>query len=105
MEKKRYGKNGYLKTIKAGDSMFKKLVLALLFATNILIIASGTFFTIYAYRNNITFLVLNARMPGFIFGLVTIFLGIRYIRALLNLRKEISAPEIKFSWSNFLKRT
>jgi hypothetical protein len=45
--------------------------------------------------------VLNTQIAGYIFGLVVVFLGVRYFRSVLKLRKKISGEEIKFSWNNF----
>lgn len=81
--------------------MSKKNMLITLSVLSFLIIASGISFGVYSFLHNIQFMVLNTSVPGYIFGLVAAFLGIRYFRSLLKLRNRISDPGMMFSWNNF----
>lgn len=63
--------------------------------------ASGLFFTVYSLATNITIKVLSVPMPGFVFGLLVAYLGLRYFLQVRDLRRDLCDPSAKFSWSNF----
>jgi hypothetical protein len=83
--------------------MNKKKSIIILLILNILIILSGIGFSIYSYIYNVKYLVINTTIPGFILGLIVIFLGVRYLKSLNKLWKKISSPDVNFSWDNFKK--
>ncbi len=81
----------------------KKVLISILFVVALAICASGVFFSVYSYVNQISFQVLNTQIPGIIFGIAVLYLGIRYFISLMNLRKEVFKPTSRFSWDNFKK--
>lgn len=83
----------------------KKVVsIMILIIISIIIVISGTFFIIFSLVNNIYFTVLNSRIHGAFFGLVVIFLGVRYFLSVQKLKVEVYKNTSKFSWSNFKKK-
>ncbi len=81
----------------------KKVLISILFVVAAAICLSGVFFSVYSYVNKISFPVLNTQVPGIIFGICVLYLGIRYFLSLMNLRKEVFKPTSRFSWDNFKK--
>ena len=82
----------------------KKIVIAVLFVFATAICVSGTAFSIYSFLNNISFQVLNTQIPGIAFGVVILFLGMRYLISLMKLKNEVYKPTSRFSWDNFKKK-
>ena len=83
--------------------MKKGILFGVLFFIAVMIIVSGIFFSIYAYMNQSSFRIMGSDFPGFIFGLVAVFLGIRYSISLFRLKKKIDSTDARFSWDNFKK--
>jgi hypothetical protein len=79
----------------------KVAVICLLFVTAGLITLSGVAFILYSAANNVTFAVMQADIPGTLFGAVIAFLGVRYILSVRKLRLKLYASHTQFSWSNF----
>ncbi len=75
----------------------------LLFMMSSVIIILGVTFGIYSLINDVGFTVLNSRIHGSVFGLVVMFLGIRYFLSIRKLKAEVYKAESKFSWNNFRK--
>lgn len=75
-------------------------LLAILYTFAISIIASGIAFSIYSFLVKNSFLVLRTQIPGTVFGLVFIFLGIRYFRSLQKFSRMIKDSNLEFSWQN-----
>jgi len=82
----------------------KIIAVFLLFATSIIIILSGLTFSIYSFITDSNFRVLTATVPGFVFGLVVTFLGVRYFLSVRKLKIEVFKDSSTFSWSNFKKQ-
>jgi len=82
----------------------KIVSIMLLFITSILIIVLGVSFSIFSVVNNISFRVLSSQVHGAIFGLVIIFLGVRYFLSVRKLKSEVYKTTSKFSWNNFKKK-
>lgn len=82
--------------------MNKKVAFRVLLAIDVLIILLGLYCTIYGIVYNLKMQVMGSELPAYIFGFVVLFLGIRYLRSLIKLKKRIS-PDADFSWSNFSK--
>jgi hypothetical protein len=93
----------YNKTVNK-PSKAKKTSIMILTSTAIAIISSGVFFAIYSFVNNISFKVLNTNVSGIIFGVVVIYLGIRYLMSISKLKKALFQTNSTFSWSNFKKQ-
>lgn len=83
--------------------MKKGILFGALFFIAVMIIISGIFFSIYAYVNQASFRIMGSDFPGFIFGLIAVFLGVRYSISLFRLKKKIESTDAKFSWNNFKK--
>jgi hypothetical protein len=81
----------------------KRILIALLYAIAVAIILLGASFCVYSAINNVQFAVLSSSIPGFVFGLVVIFLGVRYVISLQKLKAEVYRTTTAFDWSNFEK--
>jgi hypothetical protein len=73
----------------------------LLFVTAGLITLSGIAFSLYSVANNVSFAVMQAEIPGTLFGAVIAFLGMRYILSVRKLRLKLYSSHAQFSWRNF----
>lgn len=82
----------------------KKAIIAGLYVTASALCASGLFFAIYSYINDISFQVINTQVSGIIFGVAVLYLGIRNFISLMNLKDELYKPTSRFSWDNFKKK-
>jgi hypothetical protein len=82
----------------------KVVSIMILIIISVIIIISGTFFSILSLVNNIYFTVLNSPIHGAIFGLAVIFLGVRYFLSVQKLKAEVYKSTSKFSWNNFKKK-
>lgn len=65
---------------------------------------SGAVFSVYSILNNVSFKVMSSSVPGFVFGVVVVFLGVRYILSMRKLSKELFKATSVFSWSNFKRQ-
>lgn len=81
----------------------KALTLTILFGSALFIIFLGMFFCVFSFFNNISFKVLNSQIPGVIFGLLVVYLGIRYYLSVGRLKEEVYKSTSEFSWNNFNK--
>ena len=86
--------------IKTHDTS-KKVTVNILLVMSILISLLGALFTVYSLILNISFRVLNTDVSGAIFGLVVLYLGIRYIIMVNKLKADVYGTSSKFTWSNF----
>ncbi len=82
----------------------KALTLTILFGLALIIIFFGMFFCAFSFFNNISFKVLNSQIPGVIFGLLVMYLGIRYYLSVGRLKEEVYKSTSEFSWNNFNKK-
>lgn len=81
----------------------KVISILILYITSILIILAGAFFSIFSLVNNISLPVMSSQIPGVIFGIVILFLGVRYLLSVNKLKTKVYNSASKFSWSNFKK--
>lgn len=81
----------------------KALTLTILFGSALFIIFLGMFFCAFSFFNNISFQVLNSRIPGVILGLLVMYLGIRYYFSVGRLKEEVYKSTSEFCWSHFMK--
>jgi hypothetical protein len=79
----------------------KVIIVNLLYAATMIIIFLGIFFSIFSFVNHISFKVLNSSIPGAVFGILVLYLGIRYYFSVTKLKGELFKTSSKFSWSNF----
>lgn len=82
----------------------KKVFLAGLFFLAAAICLSGAFFTVYSAIYGIQFPIFSVQIPGLLFGLAVLYLGIRYIISLFHLKNELANSDSRFSWANFKKK-
>ncbi len=95
--------------MKAEDKTSKiepKKILAInaLLIASVAIVLTGVALIVYSFVYGMTFPVLSSNVHGSIFGLVIVFLGVRYLLGVLKLKAEVYKTTAQFSWSNF-KRT
>lgn len=67
----------------------------------ILIVCTGLSFGIYSILYDISLNVLSYKIPGILFGLIIMFLGIRYLTIIPKLKKKVYNADAEFSWNNF----
>jgi hypothetical protein len=81
----------------------KTVSIIILFSTALVIIFLGVFFSAFSFINHISFRVLNSQIPGVIFGLLVLYLGLRYYLSVNRLKEEVYKNTTEFSWRNFKK--
>jgi hypothetical protein len=72
-----------------------------LYTVSMLIIVIGLTFGGFSIIKNISFFVLGSTIHGAIFGIIIVFLGIRYFNSVRKLKNEVYKSSSRFSWSNF----
>jgi polyferredoxin len=79
--------------------------LSILFLTvlSIAIITMGLVFSVYSVLYSISFTVLNNSVHGVVFGLMVIYLGLKYFFSVKKLKIEVYKPTSRFSFNNFKK--
>ena len=87
-------------TITVKDKQ-KVIIVNVLYATTMIIIFLGIFFSIFSFVNHINIKVLSSSIPGAVFGFLVLYLGIRYYFSVDKLKGELFNASSKFSWSNF----
>lgn len=87
-------------TVKVIDKR-KIIIVNFLYATTMIIIFLGMFFSIFSLVNHINFKILNSSVPGTIFGFLVLYLGIRYYFSVTKLKEELIKTSSKFAWKNF----
>ncbi len=88
------------KSEKTPAATGRAILIALLYALSVAIILLGAWFCVTSMVSGVRLAVLASSIPGAVFGLVILFLGVRYFLSLSRLRKEVFASS-GFSWSNF----
>ena len=81
----------------------KVVTITVLYIATIIIMFLGLSFTIFSAVNKVTFKVLNSDMPGAIFGMLVLYLGVRYFLSVKKLKAEVYKNTSQFDWSNFKK--
>lgn len=82
----------------------KVITIYALFIFAVLIMVSGAAFSIYSIINDVHFTVLTSSVPGVLFGLVVLYLGLRYCLSVRKLKAEVYKTTSRFSWNNFKKQ-
>ena len=80
----------------------KVAMLVILYVLSVVIMLLGAGFCAYSAIHNVQMQVMSSTIPGFVFGMVILFLGIRYFMSLSKLREEVM-KSAGFSWENFRK--
>ena len=81
----------------------KTIIIFFLYLGTLIIMFLGVFFGTYSILNNIKLQVLNASIPGIIFGLLVTYLGLRYFFMVTEFKNDFYESTSKFSWGNFRK--
>ena len=82
----------------------KIVVISVLLIASVAIIGIGALLVVSGAVYGVNYTVMNSQINGAVFGLVMVFLGIRYFLSALKLRAEVYKTSSHFSWNNF-KRT
>ncbi|MEZ0536681.1 hypothetical protein ACAG39_05445 [Caldicellulosiruptoraceae bacterium PP1] len=81
--------------------MSKRIAIATLYIFDLLIILSGFLYCIYNIQTKVKFHLFGTQVPGYIFGIVSIYIGIRNFKAVQKLNRQIISNNAKFSLRNF----
>jgi hypothetical protein len=81
----------------------KKGILLGLYLMTLIIFFLGVYFSAFSMLNQITFHVLSAEVPGFVFGLLVAYLGIRNYFQVSKFKTQFYKSTASFSWKNFRK--
>jgi hypothetical protein len=79
----------------------KKVIIYFLYLGALIIIFLGAFWGTFSAVNDINLKVLNSSVPGLVFGLVIVYLGLRYFFMVSKFKPDFLKSTDKFSWSNF----
>lgn len=90
-------------TVRTAADRHKVVTIGALYALSVVIMFSGIFFTILSVMEEISFMVLNVRMPGLVFGLLVTYLGLKNFLSVDKLKEEVYKGSSTFSWKNFRK--
>lgn len=82
----------------------KIITINILFITSMIIIFLGLFFSIFSLVNEIHFNILGSSVSGLVFGLLVLYLGIKYYFSVIKLKENLFKSSSKFLWSNFKKK-
>ena len=88
--------------VKPAMAKGKVVMIVILYVMSVLIMLLGAGFCAYSAINGVQMQVMSSTIPGFVFGMVILFLGVRYFMSLSKLRQEVMKSS-GFSWSNFRK--
>lgn len=80
----------------------KAAMIIILYVLSVVIMLLGAGFCAYSAIYNVQMQVMSSTIPGFVFGMIILFLGIRYLMSLSKLRQEVM-KSAGFSWENFRK--
>ena len=75
-------------------------MIGILYLLSVLIMLFGAGFCVYSALSNVQMQVMSSTIPGFVFGMIILFLGVRYFMSLSRLRAEVMKSS-GFSWGNF----
>ena len=89
-------------TVSPSSSKSRVAMIVILYVMSIAIILLGAGFCAYSAINGVQMQVMSSTIPGVVFGLVILFLGVRYFMSLSKLRDEVMKSS-GFSWANFRK--
>lgn len=84
-----------------GNPFGKVLAIGALGAVAAAIAALGLLYGIYGLLSGIAFPMLGTTVPGWLFGAIALFLGIRYLASVRRLWTAVRAPTARFELRNF----
>ncbi|MBL4931881.1 hypothetical protein [Clostridium paridis] len=79
----------------------KKIIISFLYLSVMIILFLGIFFSLFSVVNGISLTVLKVQIPGVIFGVLVLYLGLKYYFSVIKLQEELYKSTSKFSWDNF----
>lgn len=79
----------------------KKVIIYFLYLGALIIIFLGAFWGTFCATNDISLKVLNSSVPGLVFGLVIVYLGLRYFFMVSKFKPGFLRSTDQFSWRNF----
>lgn len=82
----------------------KQVILVCLYLGAAVIMFLGAFFSAFSFMNGISFQVLNAKVPGMVFGILVFYMGLRYFLMVSDFKIELMKNSTVFSWDNFKKK-
>jgi hypothetical protein len=89
---------------KQVEEKHKRLIINGLYTGVLIILFLGLFFCAYITINQISLRVLSTRVPGFVFGLLVVYLGIRFYFQVTDFKTELMKNHYIFSWDNFRRK-
>ncbi|MGB4659609.1 MAG: hypothetical protein WBI07_10535 [Mobilitalea sp.] len=95
-------KRGNVEEVKK-ELMKKKVIVYLLYLVTLIILYLGVFFCVYSALKDISFNVLNNQVPGYVFGLLIAYMGLRNFITVSKFKDGFLRSTDKFSWKNFKK--
>lgn len=90
--------------VKSMNERKKVLIISMLYASATTIMFLGIYLGVFSIVHNVSFRVLNASIPGVIFGVLVLYLGLKYFFSVDKLKTEVYKNTSKFAWSNFKKQ-
>jgi len=89
-------------TVSPSATKGRVAMIVALYVMSVIIMLLGAGFCAYSAINGVQMQVMTSTIPGFVFGMVILFLGVRYFMSLSKLRDEVMKSS-GFSWANFRK--
>jgi len=95
-----------MKKQKTDKGIFRnsKLYINMIWASSLVIMFLGIFFSIFSYINKIEFNVLNNSVSGIVFGVMVLYLGIKYYFSIESLKEDVAKNHLNFSLRNLKKK-
>lgn len=82
----------------------KRIIIMSLYLATLVIFFLGVYFCTYSVLNQVKFQVLNAQVPGFVFGALVAYLGLRNFFQVTDFKIQLYQSKADFSWSNFKRK-
>jgi hypothetical protein len=89
-------------TVNSNNVKGRAAMIVILYVLSVVIMLLGAGFSAYSAITGVQMQVMTSTIPGFVFGTVILFLGVRYFMSLSKLRDEVMKSS-GFSWANFRK--
>lgn len=82
----------------------KRIIMICLYLATLMIFFLGVYYCAYSLLNHIEIPILNMKVPGFVFGALTAYLGLRNFFQVSNFKTQLYQSKASFSWSNFKRK-
>lgn len=91
-----------MKRLASSEAKGAKLApIMALFTMATLIFLAGAVFSVISVVWNVSIPVMGSQINGAVWGIVMMFLGVRYLLSVQKLKAEITRQSAQFSWSSF----